>query len=206
MKSLKLIIASLFVFSPFAAHSTLITFDEVPNNTVLTDQYMSLGLVIAGFENGGAVSQPIATTAFSGEFGGPPVSGQVLENRDADNSRADLIRFIFSGAASGIEFDFLPFGSSGPNTLIEAFDQSMNLLFSSTIGGPATSSVNFHYVLPVAGVYSFTMSQPTDSWVWGMDNLQFGIADSVAVPEPGTLALLGIGLFGVGLSRRRKKA
>jgi len=28
----------------------------------------------------------------------------------------------------------------------------------------------------------------------------------VSVPEPGTLALFGIGLFGVGLTRRRKKA
>ena len=76
----------------------------------------------------------------------------------------------------------------------------MNLLFSSTIGGP--TSLNFHYVLPVAGVYSFSMTQPTDTWVWGMDNLEFDIN---AIPEPGTLALLGLGLFGMGLSRRRKK-
>ena len=42
------------------------------------------------------------------------------------------------------------------------------------------------------------MLQANDSWGWGLDNLTYDI------PEPGTLALLGIGLFGMGLARRKK--
>jgi hypothetical protein len=36
------------------------------------------------------------------------------------------------------------------------------------------------------------------------DNITFGTDDPSRVPEPGTLALLGLGLAGLGLSRRRK--
>ncbi len=38
----------------------------------------------------------------------------------------------------------------------------------------------------------------------GFDNITFGSTNPNRVPEPGTLALLGLGLAGVGLSRRRK--
>ena len=45
-----------------------------------------------------------------------------------------------------------------------------------------------------------------DEIVGGIDNEFFGEMYVARVPEPGTLALLGMGLAGIGFARRRKKA
>jgi hypothetical protein len=206
-RSLTVLSAILFLFA--AANSegaVLVDFDTVPgggalpNNSVLSNQYASVGVVFSGIEDGFAVVQPTATTEFSGEFGGPPVSGQVLENRDVVNSRADIIRFSFSPPASGIEFDFIPFGNLGAETRLQALDGGGGLLFDQLVGGPASTNVNFHYtgLSALSGVARLEFQQPHDDWVWGLDNLQF-----TSVPEPTTVALL---LFAwVSLVRRRTR-
>ena len=53
---------------------------------------------------------------------------------------------------------------------------------------------------PVSGIST------NANWLWtsGKDNAAY-FRTSVKVPEPGTLALLGLGLAGLGMSRRRAR-
>ncbi len=42
----------------------------------------------------------------------------------------------------------------------------------------------------------------SNSWLFGVDSVTF----SSSVPEPASLALVGVGLVGLGLVRRRRKS
>jgi hypothetical protein len=60
-----------------------------------------------------------------------------------------------------------------------------------TTGADQFTSVAFNTTLGEGDVFAF-------------DNMTIGSLEQVHIPEPGTLALLGIALAGMGLSRRRK--
>ena len=192
----------------FTAHAALIDFDSLPEDSVLTNQYAPVGVVFSGYEEGIAVSQPIATTQFSGQVGGAPVSGKWLLNLDANNSRADLIRMVFSGPVSGIKFDYIPFGSLGASTRLQAYNTGGTTIFDDVIGGTTVINSNIHYtgLIALSGVARLDILQPGDDEPWGMDNLRFDRASGAApVPAPGSLGLLGVGLLGLARRRRRRE-
>jgi len=147
-------------------------------------------------------------------------SGQTLTVDATDNFFED-IGFYFDEASWGQTFDFAIFDAlNGGNTLfstnfavgsgINVIDVSQAFAAGSTIyvqmdyRGFNGLTAHFSYIDGYAGGHSLFGSIGSMNGTYTTLDHRF-IANFSAVPEPGTLALFGIGLLGMGLARRKKK-
>ena len=91
------------------------------------------------------------------------------------------------------------FTSSGPEG-----NTSATLSLSSLINTGNPSDFTHFSFTGYDNIVSFTVNQDNDVGYIAMDNLVLNGATSSSVPEPASLALLGLGLAGLGFSRRKK--
>ena len=90
-------------------------------------------------------------------------------------------------------------GFQGGDTVeIFAYDASAVLL-----GSVVQASNGLVDLTAFSGISRLFFDDSSTAAGFGYDAFTFDVVASV--PEPGTLALLGIGLFGMGLARRRRK-
>lgn len=127
--------------------------------------------------------------------GGPDGAGSFTY--DADTLTLSSLLWSFDDGLSGAYA-----ASPGP------FDDFLARVLIGTCLGcgslrPSTSDFDTAYwQTSLAGISTYLFTTPSEATYFGT----FSTSTVSTVPEPGTLALFGIGLLGLGAARRRKKA
>ncbi len=106
-----------------------------------------------------------------------------------------------------LELSYIYYGSEDPGHSygeeVVVFNSAYLLEFLFYHGG-GDLQVDFAGNTDQAGQENYDSGFPDEPWA--LDNILLQTAESPAVPEPVTLALMGLGLAGIGIARGRRKS
>lgn len=197
MKLLKAIISSACLVTSLNASSLVIDFEGTGDHAAIADGYMGLD-----WNNGAGDMWTLDGTNYSDPTSGYTTlanalgGGMVGFNAYADNP-------VLIEAQGTDTFDLTSFW------MTSAWDSVMDITLSGWLDGVQLYSTVFEVSRTEARNFTF-------DWL-GIDSVRFDdrgaqfaidniVLNETNVPEPTSLLLMGLGLLGLGISRRRLKA
>ena len=184
----------LFSFS-MSAQSSLITLDF--ENFNLSDNLATVNTYSTPL---GATFSAVFPATFSVVQDPNNVANKILSSQTLPSDADVLINFTSAVNFVMVEFIDNPQGAN-LNTALHAFDQNNPSTSLPLLGNRTSASGTEPGFLQIStpGILSLQIESGTSFLL--IDNIKFGILE---VPEPSALGLLGLGLAGLGLSRRRR--
>ncbi|MFC0252984.1 PEP-CTERM sorting domain-containing protein [Massilia consociata] len=184
MKLLKSLLLTVGVAMSFAAQAATINFSDYSGSLAsVGDVHFSL--------------------AGDGEQGTPSVEGGYLFNSiDGPTYPTNsILKLAFDKNVTGVKFVFDIFGYRTTPTW-SLYDANRTLISSGSL---STHADTFYDVSQFSNVRSLEFYNGGNNWYFGIKQLEYAV-QAVQVPEPGILPLLGLGIAGFMMARRRSAA
>lgn len=152
------------------------------------------------------IGDAVFSLAGTGEAGDPSVSsafgGGLWNSTDgASYPTNTILRVDFDSTVTDLSWIFDNEGSK--ETTYTLYDAALNVL-ATGLNSSLSGFQNYDFS-SLTGVSRIEWNNLGNNWLFALGSIEYD-AEAASVPEPGTLALLGIGLLGVAFSRRKLAA
>lgn len=200
------ILASFFVvfFGCSAATAGVVDFEDAWNDLGYASQvnsyYSSEGLVISGNYFGliGGVSRGDQGNFDSEGTNGPASLSVNQLGQSIVLAFDETVDLSFDLSATFGLTSIVGFSASNGGNIVSAFQQSFTDILSNGLGT--------WYEQSFTGIDRLELSADQGWRAWQIDNLVFESSVSRDIPVPGPLTILGLGVLGLGMARRKKTA